>query len=64
MTVFSPLLSPTVALASALAVFSFFLFFHLYSIILLLSFTILHGSFLLFSPLRNHTIGLATSVSF
>lgn len=62
---FSPLLSPPQCppLCSRSAQ-PFLLFFHLYSIILLLSQAILHESFLLFSPLRNHTIGLATSVSF
>lgn len=41
-----------------------FFSFHLDSIILLLFQVILRESFLLSSPLRNHTIGLATSVSF
>lgn len=41
-----------------------FFSFHLDSIIPLLFQVILRESFLLSSPLRNHTIGLATSVSF
>lgn len=61
---FFSLLSPSSLSPVLSQPLSFSFFFHLYSIILLLSQAILHESFLLFSPLRNHTIGLATSVSF